>query len=368
MKKIILIPLIILIIGLCIALAGFAAGGMKSFWIDRGGFHLAGTDNGRLESVDEKYSGFKDIVVEADFLNKITLKEGDAYTVRGRNYERFGGLRAELNGTTLKVTAKRSDNWITSIGIDNLLDWGAHNSDNSWLEITYPKGSRFGTVTVQTDAGQVEASGIDCEKFDVGADYGNVGVTAVRAGDLSIKADAGKVSVADAGVSGAAAIVDRFGDVELSSVRAESLSVSLDAGRLTARDVSAEVLEVEDDYGEVTLDGAEAESVSLTLSSGDLKAKGVRAGDVTVRSNFGRVSFDRLVFTGACDVKCDAGDVDLELQMSEDDVSYDLNTDAGSVVVDGRKSSGSVVNRAAGASADLRVQADFGTVRVKFKG
>jgi hypothetical protein len=53
--------------------------------------------------------------------------------------------------------------------------------------------------------------------------------------------------------------------------------------------------------------------------------------------------------------------------MNRDDVSYELDTSAGSVVVDGAQSSGSVSSRVPGAAVTLKASVSFGDLRVEFR-
>ena len=361
MKKIVLIPLIILIIGVCLALAGFAAGGLQGFWVDRGGMHLKGADLGDLIKVNETYKGFKNIQVNADYIGRVTLKEGDGYTVRGENYERYGGLAASLNGDTLEIEAKREKKWLANFGLDELWD-----TESTFLEITYPKGADLGDIRVDIAMSKVSAAGIACGKLDIRNDFGSIDVSGASCGDMALRAAAGAVSLAGADVEGTCDIRDDFGNVEMKDVSAKTLSAELSSGSLKASSLDAATMKISSDFGKIVLDGAEAEDMTLKLASGDLQADNVTTGGLTVINEFGKTTLDRLLFTGRCEIDASSGSVALKLRMVEDDLSYELEASAGSVSVDGAKFSGSVRNRAPAASASLTVRCDFGSVNLDF--
>ena len=365
MKKIIWIPLVIIALGVVLALVGCAAGGLQGFWIDRAGIHLANAERGKLIKVDESFDSFKDIKVDAAFLDRVDLKEGDGYAVRGQNYERWGGLDVALKGDTLTVIANDNDRWHLDFGIDSLFH---DNRKDAWLEITYPAGTALGDVDMMLSAGNVQIDSLECKAFTVDDNFGNVDVSAVKCDSLLITADAGSVELVDADVAGSAVINSHFGDVELSSLRAGSLSADLNSGKMTVEDAAARVFDVKNDFGKIEIDGAESDNMTLKLNSGDLSADGIKTGDLTVKSSFGKVELDRLEFTGLCEVRNNSGDVNLGLSMAEHDLSYSLNTSAGDVWVQGAKSSGSVTNRNSDATADLQVNADFGAIRLEFAG
>ena len=328
MKKRTWIPLLIIVIGVCLALAGFAGGGingLKGLWFDRGGFHVSNTDRGNLVKVDEKYDGCTSIELNVDFIDKITLREGDEFRVSGQNYERFGGMKVEKNGSTLIVNSKREGRWLNL----DPGDWHrAWNSNDCWIEITYPAGSKLDDVTANISAGRIGVFAIDC-------------------GTLKIHND--------------------FGDVEVNVANAEDIIFNLSAGDAKVRSALAKKIDITNDFGKVTLEGATADNLRLTVSSGDVSANNINAGDLSVKNDFGSVKFDGLVFSGRGDIQMSAGDVNVGLNMSENDIDYDLNTELGRVTVDGR-SGGSMSHSGGTSGASLRINSDFGAITLRFMG
>jgi len=366
MKKFTLVALIIIIVGVGLALAGFAAGGLntfwyggpapaapmapdapdapdapmapdapeppeprgvwggiKGFWSDRGVFHLGNRNLGALIEVDTSYDGFTDVVLNADFLGSIIFREGDGYAVRGRNYERFGGLDVNLDSGRLYVDATRSERWLR-FGIGDLYGW---NNRDSWVEITYPKGAKLGLVSANISAGQVTAGGIECEKLDFDTD---------------------------------------FGDVALRDITAGSMILVLNAGDARVDNVSAGTIVIKNDFGKLDLRSITTESLDLKLNSGDLFAESVTTRDLFAKNDFGVIRIERLGLGGRAEIDQNAGDVFLSLDMNEADLSYELSTTAGSVSIDGRSSAASVHNRNAGAKTSLNVSSDFGNITLKF--
>jgi len=324
MKKITLIPLIIIVIGVCIALAGFAGGGMKGIWFDRGGFHLDSADRGALVKVDETYDSFKNIEVNVDFLDIVELKEGNTFSVRGQNYENYGGLEVEKVGDRLIVNAIQRDRWfVTGLG-DLRRNW---NAKDCKVEITYPSGTQFSAVDVRISAGRLSVNSLECGVFEVMNDFGNV---------------------------------------DINGVTADRMAVNLSAGDTGIRNIEASTLLVSNDFGRITLESATLDKLTLSLSAGDLVAKDVSTETLSANSSFGNIRFDRLILGGFGEIEQSSGEVNVNLDMSEDDVSYELYTDAGSVSVDGRRAGSSLINRASGTTSTLNVNSDFGSISLKF--
>ena len=362
MKKRTWIPLIIIVVGVCLALAGFAGGGMQKAWIDRSGFHLGGSELGNMVTVNEKYNNIRGIDLNVDYLARITFKEGNGFSVQGQNYERFGGLNVRADGGKLYVEAKRTGRWL-NFGLDDFRQW---NTDNTWIEITYPKGAELNVVTAIIGAGRVYASDLNCDELYLDNSFGKIDVTAVNCDRLTIKSSSGDTQVSDINVKGSATISNDFGKLELSNATADNLSVKLSAGDARARNVRANTLKMTNDFGKITLDGATTNDLTLRLSSGDLSAGDIKTGILFVESSFGRVGIENLELSGRGEIEQSSGDTQVSLNMSENDLSYDLNASAGSVKVGGNSYGGSVVNRVTGVDASLRINSDLGGISLKF--
>lgn len=364
MKKITVAVIIIIIIGVCLALAGFAAGGLQGAWIDRGGIHLANAENGNLVTVDKSYKSLKDIVVNADLMSSITFKEGDSYSVRGQNYERYGGLNVRLSGDTLYIDATRSHKWLNfDIGIKNLVNGDA---DSSWLEITYPKGAKLGNVHVDLGTGSVSASDIDCDELYLEDSFGKINASTVSCGKLTVKAASGDVQLSGLDVSGSASVNDSFGNVNITGASADSLTVDLSAGNASISDVTARTADISNNLGRIGLNNLTADSLGLKLSSGDLNADSITTNDLSAESSLGKISIDRLVLNGSGLIKQSSGDVSVNLDMNESDLSYELDTNTGSVNVDGRSFGSYMSNNSTGAGASLTVNSSLGNITLRF--
>jgi DUF4097 and DUF4098 domain-containing protein YvlB len=364
MKKIIWIPLIILIIGVCLALAGFAQGGMKGFWLDRAGFHLSNNSPGNLIVVDESYKSFKNIEINADFINRIEFKEGSSYAVRGQNYERNGGLDAELKGDTLVVDARADQVWqFSTMGFFSDI-----NFRDTWIEITYPAGTKLGLVKTNLGSGNISFNSLECSDLDITNSFGDVDISSVKSDKLKIFASSGDIGLTDADVSGSMDIRNSFGDATLKNIKSGSLDAKLDSGKFKATEINANTVVIKNSFGEIVTNGVKADKMTIIQSSGDFDADNVIVREITVDSSFGAVTMDRLTFTELCKVENDSGDIMLSVLMNRDDVSYELNTNSGSVTVDRSTSDGSVSSRSADAAATLKASASFGDIRVEFLG
>ncbi|MCL2111097.1 MAG: DUF4097 domain-containing protein [Clostridiales bacterium] len=296
MKKIIWIPIVIIIVGVVIAILSYTTvGAVNGFWLARNGIEI--TNRGKLVSVDESYQSFNNIKVDAAYFDRITLKEGEAYAVRGSNYENWGGIDVKLDGDTLHVDSRVHN---VRFGINNLFGRGRINinfgnlnfgRNNNWLEITYPSGAELGEVQVNVSAGDIRIEGLTANTIDISNEFGKVDVSEAEADSISLKLSAGDLGGDDIKAD------DLTVDNSLGKTSFERLHFS---GRCkidsSAGDVSLGLLMAENDL---------SYSLSTSLGSiwvGDSKS----AGSTSVRSNTdASASLDADVSLGSIRVRFD---------------------------------------------------------------
>jgi len=327
MRKITWIPLLIIIVGVCLALAGFAGGGAKTIWFDRGGFHFSNADRSDLVKVDESFTGVTDIEVNVAFLENVVLKEGDGFRVRGQNYEDFGGLTVENDNGILRVNASHEGRWQVLGPGDFRRGW---DRNDTFVEITYPTNTELGNVSTNISAGRLSIDGLLCSVLDVDND---------------------------------------FGDVDLTRIGSGIMKVNLSAGNAKIRNSEAERLHLSNDFGKTSLDNSTINSLVLGISSGDLSSDNLNVGDMVVKGDFGNMRFDRLMIGGRSDIEISSGAVSISLNMSEDDLFYELSASAGKLTVNGN-SGASLGSMWTGgdrkSDIHLRVNSDFGAITLRF--
>jgi hypothetical protein len=275
MKKSIWIPLVIIIVGVCLAGAGFAIGGLKALQpvrIDKDGVHRAGAD--KLITIDEAYtaSQVKSLVIDADYMDHVIVKEGEAgskITVKGANYSSNGGLVSALSDGSLSVVTSDPNHrsgWIINLGISSVPD-----NKNCYLEITVPKGAEFDVLSAKIDAANIDLSGLAADTVMIDNDYGNIGINNVTAQDLTIRADAGNITGTDVRAN-EISVDNNYGDIEFKRLTLAGLcTVESDAG-----DVSISLTNAEAEVGyELTVNAG-------TITAGEDKREG--AGDISLNS------------------------------------------------------------------------------------
>ena len=211
---------------------------------------------------------FKDIIVDVP-ASDIKFIESDEYAVEYKI--RAIEVTCESKDGTLKVsTAKKK--------FDINLGFFSWDSEDYYVYVYYPKGADFGTVDLDSSAGDVLIEeGFDCDllKLDLSA------------GDAKIKH-----------VNGALEVDMSAGDFEAEKCEFGKCEFDLSAGDV--------------DLLYCTIGGGE-----LDMSAGDFDAKG-------------------LTLTASFDIDMSAGSVDIEFVEGQE-IGYDFDLSAGSATINGEK-------------------------------
>ncbi|MDR0876263.1 MAG: DUF4097 domain-containing protein [Clostridiales Family XIII bacterium] len=299
MKKVIWIPLVIIIVGICLAGAGWAADGINvlkpGIFVDKDGLHA--NKSIRLITVDETYpaSSVKSIAINVDYLNRVIVKEGEAggkITVNGANYETNGGLASTLSDGALSVATndpKHRSGWIINFGLSSVLD-----NNKCYLEITVPKGTRLEGLTADIDASDIELSGLTADTALIDNNYGDIGIRNINAGNLTIKADAGNIEADGIAVTALFDIDNHYGDVTMDRLTLAGLCrVDSDAGNVSIGLTNPETevgYDLTVDAGSITAGGSTHRGAgNVSLNSPDISGE---KAHVTAGNNFGDITLE----------------------------------------------------------------------------
>ncbi|GHU65072.1 hypothetical protein AGMMS49983_12180 [Clostridia bacterium] len=375
MKKLIWIPLVIIVVGFCLAGATWVTNGNSVFkpgiYLDRNGVHTI--DTKKIITVDETYqpSAVKSISIDVSYMNRIRVKEGEKggkITVKGANYEMNGGLISALADGTLSVTAKdltHGPRW--SVGFD--IGWWIDNTD-CYLEITVPAGTKLEGLKAAAGAAKIDFTGLRAGSASIENNFGDIDIRDLTADSLDIGADAGKIKAENITTSGSARIENRFGAIALTGIKAADLTVTADAGEIRAKDIQTTgLLDITNHFGDVIANDVTSGSMALDLKSGKLSASSVKTGDLTAGNRFGEIRFDRLTLAGLCRVNADSGNVHIGLTNAEAEIGYDLDVDAGNISVGGsnHREGGKVSKGAANEKAHVTASNSFGNITLEFE-
>jgi hypothetical protein len=304
LNKALVVMLVILLCGVGLASAGFVFGGMKSVEFTRNGPRIY-SENVSFVTVDEIYREFTDIEIDVDIMDRITLREGENYSIKGQNLERNGGLSAELHGGTLVVRNETNRFFGMGINLEEVV-----RPQNCEVVITYPAGAPINKVKANIDvAGIFEIDGLVASEAAIESDTGMIQFYDVKCGKLFAKTQVGSCFMQNI----------EAGDAEFRNQTGKWEIIGLTTG----------ALKVNTDIGDFTITGAVLEGESL--------------------------------------VKNNIGSLQIDLDMSKDDLNYSIDTDIGSIRVDGRDRGRNCGNKAGDSNNNLRIRSQIGSVEVNFE-
>ena len=303
-KKISIIAVCALGVGLVVGILGFVMGGAQSIVLEKNGFRvLSSADYEEVDYVDETFADVKSLKVDVDYFDKVILSEGSTFSVKGNNAKSLGGLDASLNAGTLTVSTKKSH------GIQ-LFNFGFFTSkavNSGTLEITYPSGATLDKVDLIIDLGNLEMYDLNADKIMLDVDTGKAYLERISASTLNGDMD--------------------LGDIEMKDADIKSSTIKCDTGQVKIKNIQSEGMDIDSNLGSVYVEGT-------------LKGKNV---------------FD-----------IDTGDLELILNQSRGETSYFIDTDLGNVNIDGDNRFGSIENRVSGSTSDLHINSDLGDVKIMF--
>lgn len=165
--------------------------------------------------------------------------------------------------------------------------------------------------------------------------------------------------------------VDYTPDIEITVPRgfsAENIYLELNAGRTEAEVIRSGKGTFKVDAGELRINELKIpEESSYTVDAGHISLNNVEVGNITVDCGIGYVEIAGFV-TGDNRITCDVGKVNMELDGNPKQYSYDIDSDIGNVIIDGksyhrRKINSDSVDKTEGS---FLLECDIGNITLDF--
>lgn len=150
----------------------------------------------------------------------------------------------------------------------------------------------------------------------------------------------------------------------------EMIKVDLGAGQAVIDPVAVRNIKVEVGAGRARLAGLQAEEASFEVGAGEIEVDQADVGTVDIQVDVGRAVFKGSV-TEDMDAECNMGTLDIWLDGEEEDYNFEMDTDIGNVVFNGKEGGGGIYSRGDGkidngASSDIKLKTSMGKVNVYF--
>ena len=290
MKRITLISLVGLIIGVILLL-----GGMSLI-----GFDFANLSTARRETTTHEIpQSFDNISIEVDTADVRFAAATDGKCKIVCHESTNAKHTVSVANGTLSVQNSSDLKWYDHIGI---------NTDDEYV-ILYLPTTAYNTLSVVTDTGDVEMpSPFTFQNASIETDTGDVEWKAAVASTLSITVDTGDIEVENISVNNLTVESDT-GDAELSSIQCQTLSAKTNTGDVECTGVVAsEKITIETDTGDVELNDCDAAELWIKTSTGDVSGRLLTEKEYICNSSTGDVRVPDTT-GGKCEITTDTGDI-----------------------------------------------------------
>lgn len=191
-----------------------------------------------------------------------------------------------------------------------------HDDDDDPTVIVYLPAGDYGSLTVNTTAGDIESAGqLNFASANLTSTAGDIDITGSVTQSLVCTTTTGDVEV-NSPAAGAVQISTNTGDAELTGVSAQSLSVHTNTGDADLeRTVAAGAIEISTTTGDIELERSDAASLTLSTTSGDVEGSLLTGKTFSASSTSGRVSVPASTpGAGACNVSTTSGSIRLTVR------------------------------------------------------
>lgn len=291
MKKVTIIALILLAVGLILACVGFAFvkfdlsmfDTMETFtntYYESADFVSIDIDGGSSEVVliPSEEEECRIVCTEAERItHKIEVKDGTLHIEKKdkrRWFERVGVFTSDM---TIEVYLPKTD-------FDKL------KVDNSSGSIAVPEGFFFGEAEVDNSSGSVSFRA-SADRIYVDVSSGSIKLDGVSASDIYLDASSGSITAENVRVSNKFTAEASSGTVRINGGEYADLEASASSGSIRISDVDCVNVSAEASSGSVNLTNVIAEEkIKAKTSSGSVKLDGIDAPEISIRTSSGSVS------------------------------------------------------------------------------
>ena len=331
-------------VGLLMTGIGFMAGGNQPFYIDRDGIHVGNGAKdfiGNTEVIKKDLDAFSSINTELD-LYKVELIPSDKYAIEATFNSKYGKPEFKIENDTLFVNEK--DHKRFSINVDIFGFKAFSNKNDLGVKIYYPENAKLKNIVIHGDASDLSFDNLTAENAEFDVDLGRLDLSNLTAGTIIVKLDSG--------------------DCSLKNIKADELTTDVDLGKTTLEGAELGKLKMKADSGDVSITDVTWDYGDFDLDLGKLSAKEVASNGLKVRNDSGDINVQGTLL-GNTDITCNLGKVTVDTGVAKEQFDYELNTDMGSVSIDGGKVSNSIAS-SNNAKNTLKIANDMGDINVNF--
>lgn len=359
-KKFLMICAILAGMGFALAGAGIAMGGIvHGFQINAEGIRVyapqleKNSKNGKtrtFESAEESLEAFDCIEIDAEYADiRVEQSDSSAYTL-AYNLSNDERLQKEVKDGKLILKQKEEPSYkngfinMSWFFIGDFMDDG----EKEYVTVGLPQDAVLKEVQLDTESGDIVCDNIQADSLQIKAEYGDVSLSDAKAQKMEMSLESGKLQMEQ--VQGdLCSIQAEYGNVYLDQVFVSGdMTLQIESGNLRLQDTYMQQLYLKSEYGNVDGQRAEFAGIRMELDSGDCQMQNVLFDNCTIRSVY--------------------GDVEMELKKDLTDYAYELETEYGTVKVDGHKMGESYVSIGKESDDLIDIRCESGDIRIDAQG
>ncbi|HAX72515.1 MAG TPA: hypothetical protein DCY20_03195 [Firmicutes bacterium] len=326
-KKLIIISIVLMLVGVILAAIGFFAGGATSISLAGHGLTL---DYGAPITINETMDDFQSIDLDLDYMSEVQLIESDHFGIEATYYNSNGTISYRVENGMLKVTQDKINHFI---GFNFF-------QPSSTFTIHIPSGTSLDNITLNTDTANIVMEDQVATNIYIKNAFGKTTLENIETGVLELEVESGLINL-DTVKAITLSVENDFGAINLRNIVSNNVDVAAESGSISVSDLTASNLIVSNDFGKTELKSITALVLDATNETGSIKIT-----DSVVNSS---------------NIENDFGSVEVNLNGNLADYNYNLMSDFGSVRVNGNKQ-GNTVTVNNGGSKNLSVKCESGSV------
>lgn len=338
--------------GVVFLTAGVALGGRPGFTIDQNGIHGAKSsseENFRLKKT--RLDKFQNIRLNVDDADVQVILSDDYYI----EYYLEGDKNIkepllEVKDQTLTLKEEHSDFVLSYFNFDFFSRLGS-DEKNYYVKLYVPRNTKFQSVSLSTDSGDMKLDDVDADTLKLRADYGDITAKSLTAQNAKLYLDSGDLT-AESLKATKLTMENSYGNIKLTKLNTQDTDVTADNGKIEIQTASVGTLNLTDDYGDVTIGELKGDRANLEMDSGDLLL-----GNCDLKELEGKNAY---------------GDITVELKGKLEDYDLSLETDYGKMSVEGASkihgdSDEYYYENHAGKGKSVQMYCDSGDIAVTFQ-
>lgn len=254
---------------------------------------------------------------------------------------------------------------------------------DEYVKIYIPEGSALGNTSIKNESGDIILSNLKCEELTIVDSYGNINTGTISCKTLDTKLDSGDFKFDEISAD-SITIKDQYGNLDGDKIFGTKINMDMESGYINISDIAADNLSIASSYGNIDIDKQNIkEKLAIKAESGNISFKDVTAKAVAADNSYGDLICDKMnvksadikIESGECDlgelitdnlnVKSNYGNVILQLNGNCSDYTYDLQTEYGSIEIDGKDMGDTCIGLDNNKQKAMKISCESGNITVE---